>query len=195
MPKRITELAREWGFQQPKDLVAKLEELGIRGKRSQSNLTDDEVARVEARLGIGPKPTVTVGSERVVGERVVTERAGAGEVTAREQIVEARVRPNVIRRRTQRVEEVVKQDSAAPSSSSGDFSDDSSMLDLPEMDSGDTGLFESDLGSTPSSFDAGDFGAPVFATGSTDHHAEETHAPEPIAAAPASAPEPAPATI
>jgi hypothetical protein len=34
MPKRITELAREWGFQQPKDLVAKLEELGIRGKRS-----------------------------------------------------------------------------------------------------------------------------------------------------------------
>ena len=109
MPKRIHELARDWGIQ-PKDLVAKLDELGVRGKRSQSSLTDDEVTRLETRLGLGPKPTVTVGSERVVGERMVTERAGSSEVHAREQIVEARVRPNVIRRRTQRVEEVVKQD-------------------------------------------------------------------------------------
>ena len=190
MPKRITELAREWGFQQPKDLVAKLEELGIRGKRAQSSLTEDEIARVEARLGFGPKPTVTVGSERVVGERVVTERAGAGEVTAREQIVEARVRPNVIRRRTQRVEEVVKQESAAPSAAS-DFSDDSAMLDLPEMDSGDTGLFEGDIGGSTSSFDDGDFGAPDFAP-AHEPRVEEAHVAEPIAAAPAAPIEAAP---
>ena len=193
MPKRITELAREWGFQQPKDLVAKLEELGIRGKRSQSNLTDEEVARVEARLGIGPKPTVTVGSERVVGERVVTERAGAGEVTAREQIVEARVRPNVIRRRTQRVEEVVKQETAS-SAPAGEFSDEASMLDLPEIESGDGGLFEADLGTT-SSFDEVDFGAPDFSPAASEPIAEEP-APAPAPAEPAQAAtlaEPAPA--
>jgi hypothetical protein len=51
MPKRIHELARDWGIQ-PKDLVAKLEELGVRGKRSQSSLTDDEVTRLETRLGL-----------------------------------------------------------------------------------------------------------------------------------------------
>jgi translation initiation factor IF-2 len=174
MPKRITELAREWGFQQPKDLVAKLEELGIRGKRSQSSLTDDEVARVEARLGFGPKPTVTVGSERVVGERVVTERGGAGEVLAREQIVEARVRHNVIRRRTQRVEEVVKQGEHAPAA---DFVDDGAMLDLPEMDAGDAGLFEGGIGGATASFDDGDFGAPDFGT------SEPAAAPTPTAAA------------
>jgi translation initiation factor IF-2 len=190
MPKRITELAREWGFQQPKDLVAKLEELGIRGKRSQSSLTDDEITRVEARLGFGPKPTVTVGSERVVGERVVTERAGAGEVLAREQIVEARVRPNVIRRRTQRVEEVVKQEpEPAPPPAPTDFVDDGALLDLPELDGGDSGLFvESDLGGTSTSFDQ-DFGAPDFGT---TEPAPAT--PEPVAeAAPEVTPESAPA--
>jgi translation initiation factor IF-2 len=191
MPKRITELAREWGFQQPKDLVAKLEELGIRGKRSQSNLTDEEVARVEARLGIGPKPTVTVGSERVVGERVVTERGGAGEVTAREQIVEARVRPNVIRRRTQRVEEVVKQE-AATTAPAGEFSDEASMLDLPEIESGDGGLFESDLG-TSSSFDEVDFGTADFSPPASDAIVEEPAASAPVDPSPAGAlSEPAP---
>lgn len=193
MPKRITELAREWGFQQPKDLVAKLEELGIRGKRAQSSLTDDEIARVESRLGFGPKPTVTVGSERVVGERVVTERGGAGEVTAREQIVEARVRPNVIRRRTQRVEEVVKPEAEAPAiAPTSDFSDDSALFDLPEMDSGDAGLFESDLGGGAASFDDGDFGAPSFAP-AAEPLAEES--PAQVGEAPAPAPEPIAAPV
>ena len=90
----------------------------------------------------------------------MTERAGAGEVTAREQIVEARVRPNVIRRRTQRVEEVVKPEAARPAAPASDFTDDAAMLDLPEFDSGDGGLFEGDLGVGTSSFDDGDFGAP-----------------------------------
>ena len=43
MSKRIHELAKEWAVQ-PKDLLAGLEKLGIRGKRSQSSLTDEEVA-------------------------------------------------------------------------------------------------------------------------------------------------------
>ena len=45
MSKRIHELAKEWG-QNPKDLLTVAERVGIRGKRSQSALTDDEVTRL-----------------------------------------------------------------------------------------------------------------------------------------------------
>ena len=68
MSKRIHELAKEWDVQ-PKDLVAGLEKLGIRGKRSQSSLTDEEVQRVREALGLVPRPTVAVGTERVVASR------------------------------------------------------------------------------------------------------------------------------
>jgi len=187
MPKRIHELARDWGFQQPKDLVAKLEELGIRGKRSQSSISDDEIARIEARLGIGPKPTVTVGSERVVGERVVTERAGDAEVRAREQIVEARVRPNVIRRRTQRVEEIVKQDAVEDGhTAASDYIDDGAMLDLPEIESSDTSIFEGDIGSggASASYQQDDFG--VVDLPPSDPASPPVVEPEPAPAAAAS---------
>src|SRR5581483_2637776 len=115
MSKRIHELAKEWNVL-AKDLIAGLEKLGIRGKRSQSSLTDEEVARVRESLGLTPRPTVSVGTERVVAERVVTERDTGAEqlVTAREQTTETRLRGNVIRRRTAR--EVLKREDlpAAP---------------------------------------------------------------------------------
>src|SRR5216117_3176172 len=116
MSKRIHELAKEWDVQ-PKDLVAGLEKLGIRGKRSQSSLTDEEVQRVRETLGLVPRPTVAVGTERVVAERVVTERDAGGDhlVTAREQTTETRLRANVIRRRTAR--EVLKSEDLPPPSS------------------------------------------------------------------------------
>src|SRR5207245_7216957 len=116
MSKRIHELAKEWDVQ-PKDLVAGLEKLGIRGKRSQSSLTDEEVQRVREALGLVPRPTVAVGTERVVAERVVTERDAGGDhlVTAREQTTETRLRANVIRRRTAR--EVLKREDLPPPSS------------------------------------------------------------------------------
>src|SRR2546428_12771092 len=115
MSKRIHELAKEWDVP-PKDLVAGLEKLGIRGKRSQSSLTDEEVQRVrEARGRVSP-PTVALGTERVVAERVVTERDAGGDhlVTAREQTTETRLRANVIRRRTAR--EVLKREDLPPPS-------------------------------------------------------------------------------
>src|SRR5206468_8128367 len=86
--------------------------LGIRGKRSQSSLTDEEVQRVREALGLAPPPGVPVGTERVVSERVVTERDAGSEqiVTAREQTTETRLRANVIRRRTAR--EVLKREEA-----------------------------------------------------------------------------------
>ena len=57
-------------------------------------------------MGRGPEGIVNVGSERVVGERLITERDANREVTSREAIVESRIRPNVIRRRAKRVEVV-----------------------------------------------------------------------------------------
>ena len=59
--KRIHELSREWNVD-AKDLIAKLEKIGVHGKRSQSSLTDDEVERLRVEHGAEEKPAVTVGS-------------------------------------------------------------------------------------------------------------------------------------
>src|SRR2546428_10967366 len=112
MSKRIHELAKEWGVA-PKAMMAALERIGVRGKRSQSSLSDDEVQRAREALGLVTRPAVPVGTERVVSERVVTEREAGGEqiVTAREQTTETRLRANFIRRRTAR--EVLKREEVA----------------------------------------------------------------------------------
>ena len=129
MGKRIHELAKEWGVA-PKDLIAKLEDLGITGKRSQGSLSDAEVERLAIAMGRVPQAVVTVGSERVVGERLVTARDAEKEVTTRERIVESRVGVNVIRRRAKRVEVVQEREIAAPST---DLVDDGSLIDLPDL--------------------------------------------------------------
>ena len=112
--KRIHELAKEWDVP-AKDVLAKIERLGIRNKKSQSSLTDDQIARVREALGLRDKASVTIGTERVVAERVVTSKDSSEDqlVTAREQVVENRVGTNVIRRRTQRVE-VIRREEIPP---------------------------------------------------------------------------------
>jgi translation initiation factor IF-2 len=97
MPRRVQELAKEWGLE-PKELTTRLEKIGLRNKRGQSSLTDDEVQRAATELGLGDKPQITIG-----GERVVTA-ADTGQ-----QLVERRVGTKVIRRRA-----------AAPSASDSD---------------------------------------------------------------------------
>jgi translation initiation factor IF-2 len=88
-----------------KDLIAQLDRLGIRGRKSQSALEDEEVARVRAALAAQEKPQVHVGEEKIVADRVVkTEDEAHGGVEARETVVERRVKANVIRRRVSRVE-------------------------------------------------------------------------------------------
>ncbi len=113
--KRIHELAKDWDVP-TKDVLAKLERLGIRNKKSQSSLSDEQIAQVRAALGLRDKATVTIGAERVVAERVVTEKDAAEEqmVTSREQVVENRVRANVIRRRTTRVEVLKREEIPLP---------------------------------------------------------------------------------
>ncbi|HEX9786576.1 MAG TPA: translation initiation factor IF-2 N-terminal domain-containing protein, partial [Candidatus Binatia bacterium] len=101
---RVHLLAKELGIE-TKDLVAQLDRLGLRGRKAQSALEDDEVARVRAALAAQQRPQVHVGEEKVVADRVVkSEEEGDGGAEARETIVERRVRANVIRRRTSRTE-------------------------------------------------------------------------------------------
>jgi translation initiation factor IF-2 len=83
---RVHELAKQWEID-TKDLIAGLERIGIRGKRSQSSLTDDEVEQASQELKPSDKPSVTIGEERVV-----TAETG-------QQVVERRVGTKVIRRR------------------------------------------------------------------------------------------------
>jgi translation initiation factor IF-2 len=101
---RVHLLAKELAME-TKDLIAQLDKLGMRGRKAQSSLEDDEVARIRASLAAQEKPQVHVGEEKVVADRVV--KAGddnLGEIQAHETVVERRVRANVIRRRTSRVE-------------------------------------------------------------------------------------------
>ncbi|HUK40113.1 MAG TPA: translation initiation factor IF-2, partial [Candidatus Acidoferrales bacterium] len=87
-----------------KDLIAQLDKLGIRGRKAQSALEDDEVSRLRASLAAQERPQVHVGEEKVVADRMVKAEDQNREIDARETVVERRVRANVIRRRTSRVE-------------------------------------------------------------------------------------------
>jgi translation initiation factor IF-2 len=101
---RVHLLAKELGIE-TKDLIAQLDKLGIRGRKAQSSLEDHEVTRIREALALQEKPQVHVGEEKVVADRMVkTEGENLREVEARETIVERRVRANVIRRRTSRIE-------------------------------------------------------------------------------------------
>src|SRR5262244_3440671 len=101
---RVHLLAKELAME-TKDLIAQLDKLGIRGRKAQSALEDEEVARVRASLAAQERPQVHVGEEKVVADRMVkAEDQNLGEIEARETVVERRVRANVIRRRTSRVE-------------------------------------------------------------------------------------------
>jgi translation initiation factor IF-2 len=111
---RVHELAQDWGVPS-KEVVTRLERIGIRGKKAQSSLSDEELARVRSELGLAERRAVTVGTERVVAERVRTERDSEHDelVTARERTVESRIAANVIRRRTRQVE-VLKRETLPP---------------------------------------------------------------------------------
>ncbi|HEX9453918.1 MAG TPA: translation initiation factor IF-2 [Candidatus Binatia bacterium] len=101
---RVHLLAKELGIE-TKDLIAQLDKLGMRGRKAQSALEDDEVVRVRAALAAQEKPQVHVGEEKVVLDRMVkAEEEGQGGVDTHETVVERRVRANVIRRRVNRVE-------------------------------------------------------------------------------------------
>src|SRR5215813_14703891 len=103
--KRIHELAKEWGME-TRQVLAKLEEAGIHGKKAASILTDHELALVRPAAEPHEAPLPVLGEEKLVAERLVTEvdRKSEHMVTAREEVRESRIRHDVIRRRVTRVE-------------------------------------------------------------------------------------------
>src|SRR5713226_528336 len=129
---RVHLLAKDLGIE-PKDLIAHLEKLGIRGKKIQSALEDDEAARVRAALAASPRPQVVIGEEKVVADRVVTaEDQSLGEIQAREKVVERRVRANVIRRRTSRTE-IISQGAPAKPEPKEPTVEETSAPEIPEV--------------------------------------------------------------
>ena len=114
--KRIHELAKEWEVE-TQQVLTQLEAQGIRGKRAQSTLSEQEAEAVQQALQSPTAPPLVLGEEKIVAERVVTELDQQKEhaVTAREEIRENRIRPDVIRRR-KRVE-VLVDDTAVGSES------------------------------------------------------------------------------
>lgn len=113
---RIHELAKEWGIE-TRQILAALETLNIRGKKAQSSLSEQEADEVRQALHPLTAPSLALGEEKVVAARVVTELDQQKEqvVSAREEVSENRIRPNVIRRR-KRVE--VLSDAAGTTSDS-----------------------------------------------------------------------------
>ena len=106
---RVHLLAKELEIE-PKDLIAQLEKIRIRGKKPQSSLDESEIEAVKAAIAATEKPKVTVGEEKVVVDRTITaEDEEMGEVQAHEKVVERRVRTNVIRRRRSTVELVTRK--------------------------------------------------------------------------------------
>ncbi|RMF22834.1 MAG: translation initiation factor IF-2 [Deltaproteobacteria bacterium] len=91
--KRIHQLASEWGVTS-KDILERLEKMGIKGKKAQSSLTESESQRVYAEMGLG-----AAEEPRVVTRRSV-ERGETG--TAEKVVTETRVAQGVVRRRTRR---------------------------------------------------------------------------------------------
>lgn len=106
---RVHQLAKQLDVE-PKDLIAQLEKIRVRGKKPQSSLEESDIEAVKAAFAAMEKPKVTVGEERVVVDRTITaEDQDMGEVQANEKVVERRVRANVIRRRRSTVELVTRR--------------------------------------------------------------------------------------
>ena len=92
--KTLSEVAKELGIER-KDLAAYLEKQG-RGKVTiKTALTDEEIERAKESFGLGPRPQVRIGEERVIAENVLSEGRG----TTRERVTELRTTGTLIRRR------------------------------------------------------------------------------------------------
>ena len=67
---RVHLLAKDLGIE-TKDLIAQLDKMGMRGRKAQSALEDDDVTRIRAAFAALEKPQVHVGEEKIVANRVV----------------------------------------------------------------------------------------------------------------------------
>jgi len=94
---RIHQLATDWGVSS-KDIIDRLEKMGIRGKKAQSGLSDADAERVREEMGLAADK-----GPAVIVRRTVEVRDGQGAaVTAVDTITETHVKRGVLVRRTQR---------------------------------------------------------------------------------------------
>ncbi len=103
---RIHELALQWGVKS-KDILERLERMGIAGKKAQSSLTEAEAERVREAMGLTPaaEPETRVFLKRAAGAD------GAEAVAA--VVTERRVKRGVVLRRTQQTAAGAEIESAA----------------------------------------------------------------------------------
>jgi len=92
--KTLSEVAKELGIER-KDLAAYLEKQGKGKVTIKTALTDEEIDRAKESFGLGPRPQVRIGEERVIAENVLSEGRG----TTRERVTELRTTGTLIRRR------------------------------------------------------------------------------------------------
>ena len=91
--KRIHQLAAEWGVTS-KDILERLDKMGIKGKKAQSGLSEGEIQRVYDEMGLA-----TAEEPRVVTHRSI-DRGESG--PAETVVTETRLKRGVFRRRTRR---------------------------------------------------------------------------------------------
>jgi translation initiation factor IF-2 len=97
--KTVSEATKELGVER-KDLVGHLEKQGKGKVTAKTTLSEEEFEKAKEHFGLGPKPQVRIGEERVVADNVVS---GAG-ATTRERVTELRTTNTMIRRRKVRQE-------------------------------------------------------------------------------------------
>jgi translation initiation factor IF-2 len=97
-----------------RQVLVKLAELGIHGKKAASILTDHEIALVRPAAEPHEVLQPVMGEEKLVAERIVTEMDQKSEhmVTIREEVRETRIGRDIIRRRPTRVEVVPEEEAA-----------------------------------------------------------------------------------
>jgi translation initiation factor IF-2 len=98
---RIHQIAADWG-KQSKELVERLEKMGIKGKKAQSVLSEAEAERLRDEMGISRADD---GAGEIV-ERTVELHAGTHDdrVTGYKTITEKRIKRGVVLRRTKRTQ-------------------------------------------------------------------------------------------
>jgi translation initiation factor IF-2 len=107
--KTVSEATKELGVER-KDLVTHLEKQGKGKITAKTTLSEEEFEKAKEHFGLGPKPQVRIGEERVVADNVVSE-AGA---TTRERVTELRTTGTLIRRRKVRQEVASEPPSELP---------------------------------------------------------------------------------
>src|SRR5258706_339490 len=89
---RVHLLAKELGIE-TKDLIAQLDKLGMRGRKAQSALEDDEVVRVRAAPELEPTPEVVEPDEPSVESEPSPESADIDSVVAAELLRVTEAKP------------------------------------------------------------------------------------------------------